>query len=347
MPLRPLYGHEAVRRRLLGAVRSGRLPQAILFEGPQGVGKQRLALWLAQAILCEQGGPEGGCGSCQACRMAANLTHPDLHWLVPLESPKRPVDADKQVEQVETALAEEMAERRERPLYAPPSGMALHSLAAVRLLLRRAALTPAMSRHKVFIVGDAERLLPQRATTQAANALLKILEEPPADTFLFLTAERPDALLPTILSRVVRVRVGRLPDSVVTAFTQNEIGEARSAIGEAEGSIGRLLALSGAAKSGGGAAQAAEGFLATLGEAPDRYRAALGQMPFQARGRFADLLDGLLERLREEARRGGDTRRVVEAMAQVLDAREATNSNVNPQLLMAVLADDLAARPWH
>lgn len=113
MSLRPLYGHEAVRRRLLSAVRSGRLPQAILFEGPQGVGKQRLALWLGQALLCDQPGPDGACGSCRACTMAANLTHPDIHWFVPLEAPKRSADAEKQVELVETALGEEMAERRD------------------------------------------------------------------------------------------------------------------------------------------------------------------------------------------------------------------------------------------
>jgi DNA polymerase-3 subunit delta' len=339
-----LYGHEATRARLLGAVRAGHLPQALLFEGPRGVGKQRLALWLGQTLLCQEPGDEGGCRACHACRLVSTLSHPDLHWFVPLESPKRAADADKQIELLESALADAMAERREHPLYAPPSGMALHSIAAVRLVLRRAALTPVMARHKVFIVGDAERLLPQRSTTEAANALLKVLEEPPADTIIVLTAADSEALLPTILSRVVRVRIGRLPDSVVTAFAQKELDDPGLPISESEGCIGRLLARSGTAR---GPDASADGFLATLRSgAAERYREALRQAPFQARGGFSDLLDALLERLGQEARRGADARRVADAMALVLEARDQTLGNVNPQLLRAVLADDLVGHGW-
>src|SRR6266568_9375237 len=208
MPIPPLYGHEGTRNRLVGAIASGRLPQALLFEGPRGVGKQRLALWLAQALMCENPGKGRGtgkgepCGQCQHCKMVLNLSHPDVHWFVPVELSKKGAAADKQVELVEEALAEEMAARRERPLYEAPGGLATHSMAAVRLLLRRLAVTPAMAARKVFIVGDAERLIPQRANPEAANALLKALEEPPADTVFVLTAAEPEALLPTIVSRV-------------------------------------------------------------------------------------------------------------------------------------------------
>jgi len=55
MPIPPLYGHEGTRHRLAGAIASGRLPQALLLEGPPGVGKQRLAIWLAQALVCDAG----------------------------------------------------------------------------------------------------------------------------------------------------------------------------------------------------------------------------------------------------------------------------------------------------
>jgi hypothetical protein len=112
-------------------------------------------------------------------------------------------------------------------------------------------------------------------------------------------------------------------------------------VDEAEGSIGRILARTG--PSGTGKGDAAATFLASLrGNAADRYAAALRQTPFQARGGFTDMLDGLLERLRREARAGGETRRIADAIALVMEAREHAQGNVNPQLLAAVLADGMA-----
>jgi DNA polymerase-3 subunit delta' len=350
-PLHPLYGHEAARRRLATAILSGRLPQSLLLEGPQGVGKQRMALWIAQALLCEREAGDGGrgspCETCRSCHFAATLSHPDLHWFFPIEPPKKGGDADKQMEVIAEALAEETALRRERPLYGPASGLASHGIASVRLLLRRLALTPAMGRYKVFVIGDADRLIPQPGAEQAANALLKALEEPPHDTQFVLTTSDPDALLGTILSRVVRVRVLRLPASVMTSFVQNEMPElasgARSkALAAADGSPGRLIAQQGGARRRGGSGGGAEAFVGAARSSPAAaYAFALSQMPFQARGAFSDMLDDLLERLREELRDGADTDRLVQAIAQVFDARAQAQSNVNPQLLAAVLAEDI------
>src|SRR5216110_2060077 len=347
MPIPPLYGHEGIRHRLVGAIASGRLPQALLFEGPPGVGKQRLALWLAQALVCEAGKAEP-CGKCQPCKLVLNLSHPDVHWFVPLELSKKGGDADKQVELVEEALGEEMAARRQQPLYEPSSGLASHGIAAVRLLLRRLALTPALARRKVFVIGDADRLVPHTGAEAAANALLKALEEPPADATFILTTAAPESLLPTILSRVVRVRVARLADSVVTAFAQHELGvtgqrELTQRVALADGRIGRLLA-DGDGRARG--ADAAEGFLAAVEAGPARrYEFALGLQPFQARGGFREMLDGLLEQLREQARSGGETEKVVAAISQVLAARSLAQGNVNQQLLAAVLADELGGEP--
>src|SRR6266699_1594727 len=284
MPIPPLYAHEGIRHRLVGAIASGRLPQALLFEGPTGVGKQRLALWLAQTLMCDAGLGEG-CGKCQHCRLVLTLSHPDVHWFVPLELSQ---------------------------------------------------------------MGDAERLVPQTGAEAAANALLKALEEPPADTVFVLTTAAPDSLLPTILSRVVRVRVARLPDSIVAAFAQRELGETgqrelAQRVALADGRIGRLLA-DGAGRARG--AEAAERFLAAVEAGPvRRYEVALGLQPFQARGGFTDMLDGLLEQLREQARTGGEAGKVVEAIARVLEARDLAQGNVNPQLLAAVLADELGGEP--
>lgn len=346
MPLPPLIGHERVKTKLAGAHASGKLPQALLLAGPRGVGKQRLALWLAQLIHCEAPGQEP-CGQCRPCRLVLSLQHPDVHWFVPIELSRRggtsggTGDADKQIELAADALAEEMAARREQPLYGPPAGLASHPVASVRLLLRRLALTPAMGKRKVFIVGDAERLIPQLGTEVAANALLKALEEPAADSVIIITAADPNALLPTIMSRVVLVRVARIADSDVTAFAQQALGigdkaEMVQRVTAAEGCIGKLFATA-PSRSG----QPAEDQAARFLEAPWLF--ALGQVPFQARGGFTDMLDALATRLRSEAKRGGDTEKLVEAIALVLDARDLAQGNVNPQLLAAVLAGDLQA----
>src|SRR5467141_3172376 len=254
MALPPLIGHERVKSKLARAHASGKLPQALLLAGPRGVGKQRLALWLAQLIHCEAPGQEP-CGQCRPCRLVLSLQHPDVHWFVPLELSKRggtgtgTGDADKQIELAAEALAEEMTARREQPMYGPPTGLASHPVASVRLLLKRLALTPAMGKGKVFIVGDAERLIPQLGTEVAANALLKALEEPPADSVIIVTAADPNAMLPTILSRVVLVRVARIADSAVTAFAQQTLeieskAELDQRVTAVEGCIGKLFATS-------------------------------------------------------------------------------------------------------
>jgi DNA polymerase III subunit delta' len=344
MPLHALYGHEAVRSRLANAVAAGRLPQSLLIEGPQGVGKQRLALWLAQLLLCEGESRDEPCGTCRGCRLVLNLSHPDLAWYIPLEPGRKSGDAEKQVDQVEEALAEEMTIRREKPLYEALPGTATHSIATVRLLLRKLSLTAALGGWRVVIIGAAERLIPQQANPDAANALLKVLEEPPAKTVIILTASEPDALLRTIVSRVVRVRLSLLADSVVTSFVQKELLQDKktpaitSNVSQAVGSIGRLLA-----PLGGVNEPAAASFLAaTRQDAVARYSQALRQTPYQARGGFTAMLDALLQRLREETQAGGDTEKLVEAIARVTEARVAAQGNVNPQLLAAVLADELA-----
>src|SRR5918999_492639 len=200
MSIVPLFGHESLRRRL---------PGSILFHGRRGVGKQRLALWLGQLLLCAAGG-ERPCGVCQHCRYSSALVHPDLHWYFPRPRLK---DADADSQTVQEDYADAIAERVEqRGLYPPTDGTEAIFVAAVRALLRQAVLSPALARRKAFVVGDAERMVPQEGSDQAANAFLKLLEEPPADTTLILTSSEPGALLPTIRSRVVAIRVPALPD---------------------------------------------------------------------------------------------------------------------------------------
>ncbi|MEP6549920.1 MAG: hypothetical protein ABJB95_01985, partial [Gemmatimonadales bacterium] len=178
MPIIDLYGHEQLRERLAVSIQGGSLPSSLLLQGPGGVGKQRLALWLAQRLLCDR--DNAPCGSCDACRYVAELTHPDLHWIFPRPRLK---DSDPDLEQVRDDYAEAIAERvAENGLYAPPSGTEGIYVATVRSLVQQAAIAPAIGKRKVFIIGDAERMVPQEGSDMAANAFLKLLEEPSANT---------------------------------------------------------------------------------------------------------------------------------------------------------------------
>lgn len=359
MLLPPLTGHSEARRRLAEGRRTGNLPQVMLVTGPQGVGKQRLALWLGQLLLCEQPSTEP-CGRCRACRMVEELAHPDLHWFFPIARPKAG-DPGKQLEEAADALAEEIAARRKQPLYAQPDGMAIHPIASVRLLQQQAGLTAVEASWRVFIIGDADRLVPQEASQEAANAMLKLLEEPPPRSLFVLTAVDPRRLLPTMRSRTAPVRLNRLSDAEVRGFLAahlpRKLGPADldARVTAAAGLIGRAIAEGDeSAKAYTAAAQLLEAVAAGKGAALER---ALRQTPYAARGEFTAMLDALADTLGEAARAslGCSTRRPVpqalrrsdpapllRAMDRVAAAREAAWGNVNPQLLLAVLGNELA-----
>ncbi len=350
MSLRPIYGHQHLLDRLGGALASSRFPQAALLSGPAGVGKQRIALWAAQGLLCDTG-PGAPCGTCRSCRQVLELGHPDLHWFVPIPRPKAG-DPAKQADEAADMLGQIMAERRASGLWQRPDGTAGHSLASVRLLHRKVWITPFVGHRKVFIVGNAERLIVQEASQEAANALLKVLEEPPADTTVVLTATDPHALLPTIRSRLVTIRVGRIADDDVRAFFAREIGDVPTGdaldarVLLAEGSIGEALA-SDDGDDTESLQQAADALLAAVRK---RRRAwlplALRQQPWSARGDFTGMLDALTVRLRAEvgeaAAEGGAalTARLT-ALRHVERTRVAAQGNVNPQLALSALASDL------
>ena len=360
MSLHPLIGHPEARNRLARAARGGKLPQVLLLTGPQGVGKQRLALWLTQLVMCQDRGQEP-CGACRSCHLVAGLSHPDVHWIVPIMRPKAS-DPDKQVEEAAEAIAQVMTERRAEPLYQAADGMATHSLASVRLIQRRAALTPVEGGPRVFIVGEAERLIAQEASQEAANALLKLLEEPPAGSLFLLTTVEARRLLPTMRSRAAPLRLGRLTDAEVSGFVKAYLKPAPSSrdleqrVSLAEGSIGAALRVGDEA---GKAQQAAQQWLeAVLAGPGPSFERALKQGAWGARGEFTAMLDALAETLGEAARGtlGQPVRRTVpqalmryrdpdpllKAMEHVADAREAAWGNVNPQVLLAVLGEELA-----
>ncbi len=342
MALLPLQGHQAARNRVANALAAARFPQVLLVTGPEGAGKQRFGLWLGQLLLCERPGQDP-CGTCQSCRKSVAVEHPDLHWFVPIERPKAG-EQEKQIEEAGDRIGEQVVIRREKGRWGPAEGMASHGVASAHLLLRRAALTPVLGRRKVFVVGEANRLVPQESSPEAANALLKLLEEPAADTVIVLTSAAPEQVLPTIRSRAVRLRLAPLSDQEVRRFAAAHLPELTlgpADVRKAQGCIGRLI------NTGDGeerASRTARALLeAVMAGSGARYERALAQAPWQARGGFTDLLDALAAELSETIRaaKAEPPAEAVNALSRVLAARDQAQGNVNPQLILAALADEL------
>ncbi len=366
----PFRGHDALRASLRRALDRDALPATVLIHGTPGCGKQSLALWLARTRLCTADASRP-CDSCGSCRLALRLEHPDIHWYFPLPRPKRVHGPDKLAEALETARHERLAELRRQPLRAEGSAEVKGIyLAAVVTLRSQAHRRPAMSDEQFFIVGDAEHLVPQEASPEAANALLKLLEEPPDGTRFILTSGKPGSLLETVRSRALPIHLPPLATSEVAGFLEEECGAdltaAQRAAVLAQGSIGAAL---GYLDREGFQAEQRRGALKLLrivtgGKRAEAFKAALEFGPAGARG-LLDLLGALQLWLRDlgAAGLGQDERvintdelpylreaagrlkltpaRVARAVEQVERARMLALGNVNPQLFVGTLLLEL------
>ena len=222
---RRLLGHETAEKTMLAAHQSGRLHHAWLMAGPRGIGKATLAWRFARFLLCgqQQGGLFGA--AAEGLDVAADApgrslvdarSHPDLFHL------RRTLNPDTGRMRAEIAVDD------------------------VRDLGAFMHMTPAMGKWRVAIVDSADEM-----NRNSANAVLKILEEPPPNAVLLIVAHAPGRLLPTIRSRCRRLALQPLADDIVMRllgeYAPDVKAEEQLAVARlAEGSIGRALELAGA-----------------------------------------------------------------------------------------------------
>ena len=354
MSLLPLHGHAALRQRLDEAIRRDALPGSLLLHGPQGVGKQRLALWLGQRLLCTGDEPKP-CGACQHCRYAQAGTHPDIHWYFPRPRLK---DADPSPADVEDDFREAVGDRIKTGAYPPPPPEEGILVATIRAMVASASLAPALAARKIYIVGDAERMVMRDGSEDSAGAFLKLLEEPPSRANVILTSSEPGALIPTIRSRVVALRVPPLgPAAVDAVLAEPAMREALAAAGApsdleeqrrlATGAPGALLARAEWADAMSRARRMLDA--ASKGDRRERFRSALAQGSSKSRGAYSTSLDALTtllhERVRSATERGNARGAVAAAKAldAVEEAKERATRNVNPQLATHELLQRLEA----
>lgn len=262
------------------ALRSGRMPHAYLFEGPEGVGKELAARALAARLLCENDAlaPDAdACGKCLACRLIAADNHPDFHLI---HRGLHKVHPDRAIRQ--------------------RKGLFLAVDLIRYFLIEPAAMKPAQGRRRVFVIRDAERM-----NEEAQNALLKTLEEPPGEACLILVTASAARLLPTIQSRCQRVPFGLLPIDFVAQELMGRLGvpaeNARALAALSDGRLGVAIRWQ----------------RMSLLTALDTVSACLGRVPEGDPEAFAKSLIELATELAERARQASED--VVEPEAEEED----------------------------
>ena len=364
MGFREFLGNERLVAALRGALRSGRVPHALLFTGPRGVGKFTLARMFAQAANCEQM-KDDFCGECATCKRISLLTDPQK--LVQQGLVERGESADAAtVERVPLIL------QSHPDVWAlVPDPVRLKSPVARPMLrigqlraVQRAAYFQPMGKRRVFILEGAETM-----RWDVANVFLKILEEPPESATLILTAPSPYALLPTIVSRCLQFHFAPLQQTAVEKILKEKTGrrpgDVQLAAQLAEGSPGLAIEMDvvGAAQRRKNALRilerAARGqgftqlFADTAALAKDRESSFEEQL-----GVFYGLLTDLLEltsKLKEPVLRNVNLAKELELLSQSIDSAwviraiagfdelyAGARRNLNRQLGLDALAASLA-----
>ena len=206
MGFQDFLGNAATVTHLRESVRAERFPHSMILAGPRGAGKYTLALMLAQAVNClkptECGGLPDFCGVCSNCvRIAASA---DLETLVDEAIAAR--DDLRETDKRETRI---LIQTHPDVLVVPPDPPQLMiKLGQVRQAIHVAYYRPPVEARRAFTIFTSSAFM-----KEAANSLLKLLEEPPDHTTLILLTENPQELLPTIRSRAVIHRLGALPAS--------------------------------------------------------------------------------------------------------------------------------------
>ncbi|GAB2769734.1 DNA polymerase-3 subunit delta' [Hymenobacter luteus] len=246
-------GQQQVKQLLVGSVRRNHVAHAQLFRGAEGSAALALALAYATYLNCENRTPEAedSCGSCPSCQKIDKLIHPDLNFILPVTTTKA-VTKDA----ISSKFA---AEWRTFVLENPYQGLndwmqhigAENKQGSISKeeslqLLKLVSLKAFEARFKLVIIWQPELMHPS-----AANAVLKLLEEPPPATVFLLVSHAPQQLLPTIISRVQPVVVRSLSEEELTAWLRDERQvpevKARQLAQLTEGNVGAALAAQAAA----------------------------------------------------------------------------------------------------
>ena len=226
---RDIIGHDETKRALLRSVQTNHVAHAQLFDGPMGGAGVALAWAFATYVNCEDRQPEDSCGRCPSCVKMRKLVHPDVYHIFPL--PRTPKDGEDLLAELTPKWRSFLEAQPYRTLsewlaYINATGnqQGIIPIRESRGIINKLSLKAFEGEYKIMLFWQPELL-----NIAAANALLKILEEPPEKTLFLLVSSQSDKLLTTIISRTQRVAVRAFDDDEVTQFlTQKGVDERRA-----------------------------------------------------------------------------------------------------------------------
>ena len=214
-----IIGQTEAKQRLAKMVNQNRVPHAILFSGKEGSGNLATAFAFAQHLFCSQKTGTGACGTCISCNKVAKLIHPDVHLVVPIAKSKDVKKTDDVLKEFRELFLQnpyitlnewfnEQSAENKQPII---------PVEEAADILKKLSYTSYEGLYKLMIIWQ-----PEKMNTEAANKLLKILEEPPEQTIFILVTNNPEQLLATIISRVQTIPFYNISETEITqALIQN------------------------------------------------------------------------------------------------------------------------------
>ncbi len=209
-----IIGQQEAKHRLLKMVNEQRVPHALLFAGKEGCGNLPAALAFAQHLFCTSKNEAGACGECSSCGKVSKLIHPDLHLVFPIAKSKDVKSSDNLIREFREIVLQnpyltlndwfnELNVENKQPII---------PVEEANDILRKLSYTSYEGSYKMMVIWQ-----PEKMNTEAANKLLKILEEPPEKTIFILVSNNPEKLLSTILSRVQQIPFYNNSEEEITA----------------------------------------------------------------------------------------------------------------------------------
>ena len=217
MQFKDIVGQEALKTKLIQTVKEGRISHAQLFLGNAGYGSLPMAIAYAQYVSCENRNDTDSCGNCPSCHKYQKLIHPDLHFVFPVNSTKsitsdkKPV-SDHFINEWRSIISSDLyfTEQDWYETIGIENKQGIISANEADRIISKLSLKPYEAKYKIMIIW-----LPERLNIASANRLLKLIEEPPANTLFLLVSENAGQILRTIYSRAQQIKLSPIEDKPI------------------------------------------------------------------------------------------------------------------------------------